>query len=444
MHALRPALVPAGLLRLRGGSAASQAVSVGLTASSAALVKNIMGIGVLTIAAGIAAGTGSAPAAVAIVLITFVSAYSFALIGHTCEAAGLGASCTFKTLWAATLGPRTAVLVDGSILALTFSICAVYLICLAELLPPLLALLRAPRAMRSRRAALGLAFAAILPLCMLRDLGRLAFSSYVGVAALGYTAVFSVLRWADGTYQPGGRFHALLPPRLRPQLAAESLWRVGPNTAVLVANLGVALCAHFNAPQFYRNLARRSPRRFDLLSYSAFGAVALLTLLIALTGYYTFGDSAQQLILNNYHPARDGLATAARVASAGSLVCSFPLVFAALRESALSLLPPAAATSRAAWTAATLALPAAALALALALDDLGLAVGLLGSVLGGAIIYVFPAAMHAAHLVAHWPAGHDRAAALAMLCADAALLLYGTCGQMIAGTYVTWARAAGG
>ena len=73
------------------------------------------------------------------------------------------------------------------------------------------------------------------------------------------------------------------------------------------------------------------------MSCGAFGGVFILTLLIALPGYFTFGDACQPLILSNYHPTDDGYATCARLATAASLACSFPLVFAALREAALAL-----------------------------------------------------------------------------------------------------------
>ena len=129
---------------------------------------------------------------------------SFALLGKTCAITGLDDACTFEGLWRATLGARTAWLVDAAIAALTFAISAVYLLCLGSLLPPVLAALRAPPALAARTPAVLLAFAAVYPLCALRSLDRLAFSSYLGVAAILYTAAFSVWRALDGSYASGG------------------------------------------------------------------------------------------------------------------------------------------------------------------------------------------------------------------------------------------------
>ena len=60
-------------------------------------MKNIIGIGVLTLANGMAAGTGVGPATIAMALVTLASAFSFALIGRVCDASGLGSSCAYAT-----------------------------------------------------------------------------------------------------------------------------------------------------------------------------------------------------------------------------------------------------------------------------------------------------------------------------------------------------------
>jgi len=433
------------LLALRGGSSVVQA---GVVSSAASLTKNIMGIGVLTVAAGMAAGTGVAPATIAMAVFHMTAAYTFALFGELCASTGLGSSCTFQGIWIKTLGGSSAWLVSASIGALTFSICAVYLICLGELLPPLLAQIRAPDWLRSRRAAILIAAAFVIPSCFAHSLAGLWAVSLLGVGALAYTALFSLLRCSDGSYKPCGRFFDSMPAELRASFGRDTHpWRMSRNTAVLIANLGVALCVHFNAPGFYRSLAKATPARFAAVTYMSFGCVFVLTLLIALPGYLTFGGACQPLVLSNYHPTSDGAATAARCATAASLCCSFPLVFAALRETALSLAVSAigdaasVAGSRS-WWIATLLLPAAAVSLALAVSDLGLVVGLLGSLLGGGIMYAAPAAMHAAAVLAT-PAGSPVARSLTLL-VDALLVIYGVVGQMLVGTIITWQHSRNG
>lgn len=52
-----------------------------------------------------------------------------------------------------------------------------------------------------------------------------------------------------------------------------------------------------------------------------------------LFGFRTFGPAAQALILNNYHRTADPLANLARIATGCSILCGYPLMFAALKMS---------------------------------------------------------------------------------------------------------------
>jgi hypothetical protein len=235
------------------------------------------------------------------------------------------------------------------------------------------------------------------------------------------------------------------------------------------------------APSFYRTLAFASPARFRLVTFSSFGIVFLISLLHALPGFFTFGRSCQPLLLNNYHPTEDRPATAARAATAASLICSFPFVFMGLREAVLPTLAPWVARlhssttmpsftlglktgltpglppSAAHWLLTSLLIGSPIVSTALLASNLGLVVGLMGSILGGALMYLAPAAMHAACLLGplniaggggvQWISA-AAAAARALppgrrlaLAADVGLILYGLVGQMVVGTAIIYKYA---
>jgi amino acid permease len=61
---------------------------------------------------------------------------------------------------------------------------------------------------------------AILPLCLLRSLNVLAPFSLLGTAGVVFTAGAMVVRYADGTYQAGGRFHGDVPPEYQPSFGS--------------------------------------------------------------------------------------------------------------------------------------------------------------------------------------------------------------------------------
>jgi amino acid permease len=69
---------------------------------------------------------------------------------------------------------------------------------------------------------------AILPLCLLKNLHVLAPFSVVGTAGIIFTAIAMAIRYLDGSYQPGGRFHDNIDPSLQPHFGkTNGAWSTG-------------------------------------------------------------------------------------------------------------------------------------------------------------------------------------------------------------------------
>ena len=62
----------------------------------------------------------------------------------------------------------------------------------------------------------------LLPLSLLKDLSKLAFTSLLGCAAVLYTVTFMAIRAFDGSYAPGGANYAKLPAALLPTFEKAS------------------------------------------------------------------------------------------------------------------------------------------------------------------------------------------------------------------------------
>ena len=56
----------------------------------------------------------------------------------------------------------------------------------------------------------------ILPLCLIKDLSALKYSSMTGLVGIVYTIAFVAIRLWDGSYAPGGKYHALMPSKFQP------------------------------------------------------------------------------------------------------------------------------------------------------------------------------------------------------------------------------------
>jgi hypothetical protein len=74
-----------------------------------------------------------------------------------------------------------------------------------------------PNILRKRWTVLLLLHAVpILPLCLLKDLSALKYSSMTGLIGIVYTIFFTIKRLLDGSYGPGGKFYNLMPTKFQP------------------------------------------------------------------------------------------------------------------------------------------------------------------------------------------------------------------------------------
>ncbi|CAM9846888.1 unnamed protein product, partial [Phaeothamnion confervicola] len=252
-------------------------------------------------------------------------------------------------------------------------------------------------------AILGTTGLILLPLCLLRDLSALKYSSMAGIGAVLYVTVFVALRCLDGTYAAGtGKYWAVVPAALRPRPAAGGVWGLGMGTCVLFNMLSTAFMAHPNAVAFYNELEKPTPRRFGRVVYPSFALAGLVYGSVMGLGFKTFGAASGGLILNNYAPLDRGAAMA-RFATAVSVIGGQPLLFTGLRNSALSTLASlgllkgdgdVAAERPRFWAALSVVLLAAATAAAVVTPDVGLVVSLIGSVMGAGMVYSLPAVMY--------------------------------------------------
>lgn len=362
------------------------------------LAKNIVGSGVLALAAGVAAFSSQQVAVVpALGLMLFmcaVSAYTFSLIARV--SALVGAS-SYRDAWAKVFGEKSAIL-PATIVVFKTSVGALsYAIILGESAASMASLAGAPSFLRSSNAWIGLISSfLLLPLCLMRDLSSLAFGSILGTAGTIYTALFMWFRYFEKSYAVGGKFFAAMPVAAQPAFAAAgSAPLFNLNIFVLISMLATTFLAHYNAPKFYDELAAPAGeklKKFNLAVGGGFGLAAVLCGAIMSVGFLTFGGSAQGLILNSYATA-DPLAFLARLGIGLSVLFSYPLLFLGLRQGVLQLLKLDGMSNKV-HRISTIAIMAAINGAALFVKDLGLVTALGGAILGSVLVYIMPALMH--------------------------------------------------
>jgi amino acid permease len=359
------------------------------------LVKAIVGVGVLSLPAGIAAfssaPTAVAPAILIMAVIGVLSAHGFETIGRVCA---YTSATSYRQAWSESVGPRTSWIPAYSATFKTFLACLAFSMVLKDTFTALLRFDDPPLVL------VGVTTVLLLPLCSKKSLASLAPFSLLGVLGMIYTFAAMTARYLDGSYSdPKSKLLADIASKaLRPKFGSTNGWTdavSSPNSLILVCMLSTAYMAHFNAPKFYLELYDNTLPRYRTVVYLSFGISILLMAGMASMGFLTFGSASSGLILNNYSPG-DALIFGSRLAVAVSLVFSYPLAFQGCRDGILDLcrLTPKQRADDNLTNLTTLLLLSVVTFLAIVLKDVSLVLSVGGATLGNALTYVYPAIMY--------------------------------------------------
>jgi len=223
-------------INIRGGQSGGTAT---MSTEIFNLVKSIVGAGVLSLPAGIAA-FGDAPSAVipAVTLITVIgalSAYGFSLIGRVCAVTN---ASTYREAWDRTVGTSTSwITAFSSTFSCLFANLA-YSMILADTFQNLLKTVGV--ALTRTQTLFGVTAFILTPLCLLKDLSSLAPFSLLGIMGMAYTAITMAVRYFGGSYDAvvGGQFANDVAPAVFGSKGATSV--LSPNSFILISMLSTA------------------------------------------------------------------------------------------------------------------------------------------------------------------------------------------------------------
>lgn len=318
--------------RLHQASAAGTAT---IPSEVANLSKNLIGGGVLSLSGGIAMYANDPKAwrssIIWVTLLATVFGYFCLLIGKACE---ISLSSTYRECWERTVGQRGGLLVA-----------------IVNTLDPLLGIFANASILAQSlqlllegvnvyfsvvECLLLVTFICLLPMCLLKNLNALAPFSAFGMAAVLGALGCMIVRYLDGSYQPGGEFYNDIPREMQPSFGSISRpWSI--DALPFVCMVYTSFDMHYNSPRFYAELKDASIPRFGQVIIYSFGITALIYFSIAIVGFLTFGEAADSYILNNYS-ARDSLATVSRLAIGFCSLVSYPLNFIGVRDNCLDIL----------------------------------------------------------------------------------------------------------
>jgi amino acid permease len=312
-------------VRFLGGDASVSSEIVNMS-------KNLIGCGVLSLSGGIAMYSNSPRALISasfwIVILGAIFGYFCLLIGKVCK---ITKSVTYRECWENSMGDKGALAVSF-VYALKPAMASLALSTILS--QTLQSLLKTGGIDVSRiETLLFVTVICILPLCLLKNLHVLAPFSALGTAGSIVTAVAMLIRYLDGSYQEGGLYFDDIPAALQPSFGDRNMSWSG-SSLPYVCMLFEAYVMHYNSPRFYSELKDPTIPRFAIVVGTSFGFSAVINIIIASSGYLTFGGSCDGYILNNYSP-QDPLATLSRLAIAVSTLLSYPIAFMGYRDGIL-------------------------------------------------------------------------------------------------------------
>jgi len=226
------------------------------------LVKSIVGAGVLSLPAGIAAFGNSRsavlPATLLIIAIGAVSAYGFSLIGRVCAETN---AKSYREAWDKTVGTSSSWITAFSSTFSCLGANLAYSMILADTFQNLLSTVGV--SLTRTQTLFGVTLFILTPLCLLKDLSSLAPFSLLGIMGMAYTAIAMAVRYFDGSYAvPAGKF--LADGIVVPSFGNKGAMSVfNPSSFILISMLSTAYMAHFNAPKFYNELQNNTIERFS-------------------------------------------------------------------------------------------------------------------------------------------------------------------------------------
>ncbi|KAH9895330.1 transmembrane amino acid transporter protein-domain-containing protein [Xylariomycetidae sp. FL2044] len=190
--------------------------------------------------------------------------------------------------------PNAAVIFDAAIAIKCFGVGVSYMIIIGDLMPGVVEGFDARAAevpfLMERNFWITVFMLAIIPLSFLRRLDSLKYTSIVALIAIGYLIILVVYHFASDS--------------LAPRDEVRFIEWGGPVEAL--ASLPVVIFAytcHQNMFSILNEIKENSPKSIMGVIFSSIGSAAGIYVLVAITGYLTFGNDVTGNIVSMYTPS---------------------------------------------------------------------------------------------------------------------------------------------
>lgn len=309
-----------------------------------------------------------------LLLIGYLSNYTL----RSLIKAGRSVSCyDYEELTRHCFGHKGFMFVLVAILALDFGSMVSYIIVIGGLLPPVFEAVVGEGGLMSERWFVVVLVSAVLllPLSLLRSLKDL---TWVSMTSVGVIVVVIGIVGVEG---------------LKTRISTSSVVLWGDQVFSSFGTIVFAYVCHDVSFQVFQSLNVPTQDRWTIVCHCAIMIALMFSILMALLGYFSFGEDTQENILDSF-PPDNSVANVARLLLGVTLVFTYPLNLFMARHVVARVLGFSAASelNSKGHIIITLCLFTTSVVIGVLFPKLGVIQSLVGGLSGSIIAYIIPAA----------------------------------------------------
>ncbi|KAM9311702.1 uncharacterized protein PAF06_009549 [Gastrophryne carolinensis] len=179
----------------------------------------------------------------------------------------------------------------------------------------------------------------ILPLCLLKNLGYLGYTSGFSLTCMFFflvVVVYNKFR-IPCPYESVNGTSDGRPNKTVEELCSPKYLTYNSKTAYALPTLAFAFVCHPSVLPIYSELRDRSQKKMQLVAHISFFAMFVMYLLTAVFGYLTFYDKVHSELLSTYQNRNDILILTVRLAVITAVILTVPVLFFTVRSSLFEL-----------------------------------------------------------------------------------------------------------
>lgn len=179
-------------------------------------------------------------------------------------------------------------------------------------------------------------FSIILPLCLLKNLGYLGYTSGFSLSCMVFFLIVVIYKkFQIPCIVPG--LNATSANSTNADMCTPKYVTFNSKTVYALPTIAFAFVCHPSVLPIYSELKDRSQKRMQMVSNISFFAMFVMYFLTAIFGYLTFYENVRSDLLHKYQSKDDILILTVRVAVIVAVILTVPVLFFTVRSSLFEL-----------------------------------------------------------------------------------------------------------